>query len=100
MREDADTAELKAELLGMNLKFPAEHWERVTGVQIIDADGWSTGVNVEGFRESCWEQPITKEEFLARASESTAQYPKHFFQHEKVTARMRAARHNANWVRR
>ena len=105
MRDDADTAELKAVLLDGSLKFPASHWEQVTGVQIIDADGWA-GVNEEGFQLCPWEAPITKDEFLRRAAESTAQYPRHFFERQAaklaraVVESMQKAVKDTSWVRR
>lgn len=105
MRDDADTAELKAVMLDGSLKFPAAHWEQVTGVIIIDADGWSA-VDAEGFILCPWDCPITKAEFLSRAAESTAQYPRHFFERQAaklaraVVESMQKAVKDTNWVRR
>jgi len=50
--------------------FVPEHWERVTGIRIIDPDGWRG--------KAVWEHPVTRELFLRRAAESTAQYPRCF----------------------
>jgi len=58
--------------MALDIKHPPEHWERITGVKIIDADGWVGNMLT-------WETPITRDDFLMRAASSTAQYPKGFF---------------------
>jgi hypothetical protein len=52
--------------------FAPEHWERVTGIRIIDDDGWRS----QG--DTAWNQPLTRKEFIHRAIQSTAQYPRGF----------------------
>jgi hypothetical protein len=59
--------------MALDIRHPPEEWERLTGVHIIDDDGW------RGQHQQDWDEPITKEEFLDRASFSTAEYPPKFF---------------------
>lgn len=56
--------------MALDIKHPPEDWQDITGVFIIDRDGWPMGT---------WEQPITREEFLTKAAASTARYPRGFF---------------------
>lgn len=66
----------KRAVLAADLKFPADHWQRVTGVVVLDADGWSRICE----DQSNWDEPITRSEFLCRAAESTSIYPRNFFE--------------------
>jgi hypothetical protein len=52
--------------------FVPQHWERVTGIRIIDNDGWRGRDFVH------WDTPITREDFVQRAAISTAEYPRGF----------------------
>lgn len=54
----------------LDIKHPPEFWEEFLGVRIIDADGW---------KPETWNEPVTREDFLLRASKSTASYPRGFF---------------------
>lgn len=56
----------------LDIKHPPEQWERMLGVEVLDPDGWRGNM-------LAWEIPITREDFLRRAAESTTRYPKGFF---------------------
>lgn len=62
----------KAGLMALDIKHPPEDWQRVTGVRIIDPDGWTTNM-------LDWGAPLTRDDFLSRAACSTAEYPPGFF---------------------
>jgi hypothetical protein len=71
----------KRAVLETPFKFPAAHWERVLCMRIIDAEGWRWSIN--GQFESNWKEPITCEEFLARAAELTTHCPRGFIEWAK-----------------
>lgn len=52
-------------------RHPSEHWLEVTGVRVLDPDGWDRS----NFEES-WAEPITLEEFNQRVALSTAMAPR------------------------
>jgi len=56
----------------LDIKHPPEQWERMLGIEVLDPDGWHGNM-------LAWETPITREDFLNRAAESTTRYPKKFF---------------------
>ena len=56
----------------MHLLQPASDWERVSGIRILDPDGWRGD---EDFLEA-WQTPIDKQEWLYRVSISTVDYSK------------------------
>lgn len=52
------------------IKLASSTWMRVTGVRISDADGWREG---SPFAPKDFEEPITRTEFLDRATISTVE---------------------------
>lgn len=48
------------------LKMHSLFWQNVTGIEVLDPDGWDR----RNFEES-WQEAITLEEFMRRASKST-----------------------------
>ena len=60
----------------MKSKLPPEVWEWITGIIVMDDDGWNHGVEAI----PNWNTPITKEEFLQKCGVSTCQYPPNFFE--------------------
>lgn len=52
------------------LKTPTE-WEQEIKIQVLDPDGWR--FKHAGMKPKPYEEPITKEEFLARITWSTCQ---------------------------
>lgn len=42
-----------------------EEWQEITGIRVMDPDGW------RGEFDPSWNQPISKAEFIQRASRST-----------------------------
>jgi hypothetical protein len=73
-----ETEKLRRELLDLDIKHPPDYWERILDIQIIDEDGW------RGPGSLAWEIPISREEFLNRAANSTTQWPKDFFKRTAV----------------
>lgn len=55
----------------MDKKLPSD-WERILGIIVMDPDGWDR----QGDFEKDWFTPITKEEFMRKAAQSTCKYPK------------------------
>lgn len=45
---------------------PSSAWCIITGIRVLDPDGWDR----TNFKES-WSEPISREEFMRRANEST-----------------------------
>jgi hypothetical protein len=45
---------------------PSGQWVLLTGLDILDPDGWDR----QNFNQS-WTEPISRDEFMRRASEST-----------------------------
>ena len=72
IHETGNTEVFKADLLAADIKLPPRDWERITGVEVHDDDGWRNPAQD-------YEVPVTREEFLHRCSESTCWYPREFF---------------------
>lgn len=51
----------------MILKLSSETWSQLTGIEVIDPDGW----NRKGDFDKSWEEEITFSEFLTRCEVST-----------------------------
>jgi hypothetical protein len=56
----------------MRLCLPPVEWERITGVLVLDDDGWRCDAK-------SWKECLSREEFLNRAANSTTRYPPGFF---------------------
>jgi hypothetical protein len=48
---------------------PPSTWEKETGIQIMDADGWRSAHRE--LKPKPYDEPITRKEFMARAAWST-----------------------------
>ena len=46
-------------------------WEKITGIKIIDSDGWRDGTS--------WNKPIDYDEWCLRQIQSTCQFPPDYF---------------------
>lgn len=50
----------------MTVRRPPEQWEKIMGIQIMDADGWDRTNLAED-----WKKPLSQEEFIEKAVRST-----------------------------
>ena len=74
VHETSNTDQIRADLRELDILHPPRDWERILGVLVLDPDGWRREDRFD------YEQPISREEFLSRASESTTHWPRRYFE--------------------
>lgn len=56
----------------MKIKFTPDMWQQILGFRVIDPDGWDR----QGDFMASWNEPLTFNEFMNKADESTcSRYP-------------------------
>lgn len=64
---------LKSYVLSLDVMHPPDYWEQVTGILVVDPDGWD---RASGHWRAEWGKLMTYEEFRFRCGASTCRYPR------------------------